>query len=65
MQAIINPNVEVQYEELPNYYPPMLLEVYIYICYFACLKAEYFIWSFVADGQAVFKAQSKGAIVSG
>lgn len=27
MQAIINPSKEIPYPKLPNYYPPMLLEV--------------------------------------
>lgn len=27
MQAIINPNKDISYSKLPNYYPPMLLEV--------------------------------------
>lgn len=27
MQAIINPSKEISYTKLPNFYPPMLLEV--------------------------------------
>lgn len=57
MQAIINPSKEIAYTKLPNYYPPMLLEVYTKkknqlsenggnILFCCCL---------FADGAAVFK----------